>query len=102
MIEPTITYQEAADLATTNQNLAVFFFDPECEFCAGFIPDAVNLLKTIIDQVHIVNAKQSPFPPSHLPCVYLYRQNDDLPAIKVGAGPLDLVENDFRKFYGKI
>ena len=102
MIESTITYQEAANLAITNQDLAVFFFDPNCEFCAEFIPAAANLLKTIIDQVHIIDARQSPFPPSHLPCVYLYRQSDDIPAIKVGVGPLDLVENDFRKFYGKI
>jgi hypothetical protein len=102
MIEPTLTYQQAADLATSNQDLAIFFFDPECEFCAGFIPDAVNLLKTIIDQVHIVNARQSPFPPAHLPCTYLYRQNHDVPLIKVGVGPMDLVENDFRQFYGKI
>lgn len=102
MIESTITYQQAAELTKSNQDLAVFFFDPECHFCAEFIPDASNLLKTLIDQVHIINARQSPFPPSHLPCVYLYRQGDEMPAIKVGVGPLDLVENDFRNFYGKI
>ena len=102
MIESTTTYENAAELARTNQDLAVFFFDPECHFCAEFIPDAVNLLKPIIDQVHIVNARESPFPPSHLPCAYLYRQGDDVPVVKVGIGPLDLVENDFRKFYGKI
>jgi hypothetical protein len=102
MIESTITYQQAADLATSNQDLAVFFFDPECHLCADFIPDAVNLLNTLIDQVHVVNARQSPFPPAQLPCVYLYRKNEQVPVVKVGVGPMELVENDFRKFFRKI
>lgn len=102
MIESTITYQQAADLAKSKQDLAVFFFDPECNVCADFIPDATKLLSTIIDQVHIVNARQSPFPPSHLPCAYFYRQGDEVPLVRVGVGPIDVIENDFRTFFRKI
>ena len=102
MIESTTTYQQAADLAKSNQDLAVFFFDPECHLCADFIPGAVDVLKTLIDHVHVINAKQSPFPPPNLPCAYFYRKDDSVPLVRVGVGPIELVENDFRKFYGKI
>lgn len=102
MIESTSTYQQAADLAKSGEDLAVFFFDPACELCAGFIPEASKLLSTIIEQVHIVNARQSPFPPSHLPCAYFYRKGDEVPLVRVGVGPIDVIENDFRKFFRKI
>lgn len=102
MIESTITYQQAADLTTSNQDLAVFFFDPECHLCAAFIPEIVNLLTPLIDQVHVVNTREAPFPPSHVPCVYLYRKDDKIPLVRLGVGPLETIENDFRKFFRKI
>jgi hypothetical protein len=102
MIESTTTYENAACLAKSNQDLAVFFYDPACHLCADFIPEAVKLLTSMIDQVHVVNARQSPFPPAQLPCVYLYRRDEEIPVVKVGVGPIELVENDFRKFFGKI
>ena len=102
MIESTTTYQQASLLTKNNQDLAVFFFDPGCHLCAAFIPDSVNLLNTIIDQVHVVNAREAPFPPSQVPCVYLYRKDDVIPLVRVGVAPIEMIENDFRKFFRKV
>ena len=102
MIESTTTYQQAVELTKSNQDLAVFFFDPECHLCAAFIPEVATLLKTMIDQVHIVNTRESPFPPTHVPCVYLYRKDENIPLARVGIGPIEMIENDFKEFFRKI